>query len=236
MEQWKHATTKNLDAKSANIAWKPDAIPRRSLFDFTQEDETFLSNFNQPITTEGIADNDQEGSDRVGDALDAPNYIGMEVGIRRGAEGELQRAKVPQRLTNENGNPMGIGNNNPIANTRRYKVEYADGSTETFSANMLATNILSQVDEHGHCHHMMEEIGGHRRSEDALNKDEAFYVMESGTQPQRFTTKGWEMYVIWKDGSSNYIPNSELLEKRVTGRINTNKNTLFTLTPFFLKL
>ena len=94
MEQGKHATTKNLDAKSANIAWKPDAIPRRSLFDFTQEDETFLSNFNQPITTEGIADNDQEGSDRVGDALDAPNYIGMEVGIRRGAEGELQRAKV----------------------------------------------------------------------------------------------------------------------------------------------
>jgi len=34
----------------------------------------------------------------------------------------------------------------------------------------------------------------------------------NGTLRRKRTTKGWELYVIWKDGSSNFIPLSEMKE------------------------
>ena len=39
-----------------------------------------------------------------------------------------------------------------------YEVEYNDGSLEALSANIIAKNILSQVDENGHRQMMMKEI------------------------------------------------------------------------------
>ena len=46
--------------------------------------------------------------------------------------------------------PIGKANVNPILDTRKYEVEFEDGTIEILSANVLAENILSQVDEEGH--------------------------------------------------------------------------------------
>jgi len=182
-------------------------VPQRSLFDLEQEDDEFLRNFNQPINAVRFEGTEEE---EKGDAVDAPNYVSMEVGMKRGTDGELRRAIVRRRLMDEDGRPIGVGHNNPLVDTRRYEVQYDDGSTEALSANMLAANILSQVDEHGYRHRMMEEIGGHRRSKDAIDKSEAFFTTVKGTIRRKPTTKGWQIYVIWKDGSSNYIPLREM--------------------------
>ena len=90
--------------------------------------------------------------------------------------------------------------------TRQYEVEYEDGGTEILSANLLAENLLAQVDEHGHKHLLMEEITDHRSGEEAVKKQNGFYALRSGTQRRRHTTAGWDFYVTWKDGSSNWIP------------------------------
>jgi hypothetical protein len=42
------------------------------------------------------------------------------------------------------GNPVGKMATNPILDTRKYKVEFPDGSTDTYSTNLIADNLYSQ--------------------------------------------------------------------------------------------
>ena len=118
------------------------------------------------VKTETLTDKEE------GDHLNAPNYVGMQVGLPRRAEGELERATVRRRIEDSEGRPSGVARSNPLTDTRRYEVEYEDGTTEVLSANLLAENILQQADEHGHKHRLMEEISGHRKTNDAVTKDE----------------------------------------------------------------
>ena len=39
---------------------------------------------------------------------------------------------------------------------------YLDGTTEVMTANIIANNILSQVDDEGHCHMMLDKIIDHQ--------------------------------------------------------------------------
>ena len=143
------------------------------------------------------------------DAPDAPNYVGMEVGISRGEEGKNKRGSVKWRLLDENGRPMGNAHSNPLVDSRRYEVKFEDGSKEIFSANTLAENILSQVDENGRRQMLMEEINGHRKLPDAVSKSDGHIMMDNGIQRPCQTLQGWEFLVIWKDGSSNYFEGYE---------------------------
>mmetsp|Transcript_36343 Transcript_36343/g.51401 ORF Transcript_36343/g.51401 Transcript_36343/m.51401 type:complete len:124 (+) Transcript_36343:712-1083(+) len=99
------------------------------------------------------------GETDVTDDVTAKNYVGMKVGIRRGDGEELRRGIVRRRMFDEEGQPIGAATRNPLADTRRYEVEYEDDSTETLSANLLSENILAQVAKHGHKHRLMEEKG-----------------------------------------------------------------------------
>ena len=45
------------------------------------------------------------------------------------------------------GKDVGNMNNNPLLDTRSYKVEFSDCTTEVISANIIAENPLAQVDE-----------------------------------------------------------------------------------------
>ena len=214
MKQWKEGTARVLEAKSEVIVNPEEGeVNPQMLFDLETEDKEFLRGFDLPITVENLDDDgsqepeeEQEKDEQViGDAPDAPTYVGMEIGLRREAEGELHRAKVKRRAIGQDDRPIGIASNNPMVDSRLYEVEYDDGTTEVLAANLLAENILEQVDEWGHKHRLMEEIGGHRKGTDALSQDDAFMILDNGSKRRRRTTKGWEMYVIWKDGSSNWL-------------------------------
>src|SRR6056300_696374 len=212
MEAWKEGTTRVLDAKSSHVIWKnKDEVPQHMLFDLETEDDDFLKNFNMVVNSENIGKGSEKG-DEIGDDPNAPNYVGMELGIRRGTEGDLRRGTVKRQAIGQDARPIGNAHFNPLVDSRKYKVEFDDGTTEILSANLLAENILDQVDEHGHRHRLMEEIGGHRKTEEALKEVDSWYMTESGTKRRKKTTKGWEIYVIWKDGSSNYIPLREMKE------------------------
>ena len=109
--------------------------------------------------------------DSIKDAEDQDGYINMEVGLPRGPDGELESAVVKKRAVDVDDMPIGKANDNPVLDTRRYEVEFKDGTIEIISANVLAENILSQVDEDGHKQLLFEEIIDHRCNNDAIKKN-----------------------------------------------------------------
>ena len=86
-----------------------------------------------------------------------------------------------------------------------YDVEFADGGVEAVTANIIAENILSQVDEEGQRQLMLDKIVDHRTTKEAIPKSEGTYETTYGTTRKKRTTRGWEICVRWKDGSHEWI-------------------------------
>ena len=110
---------------------------------------------------------------------------------------------VKRRAVDEDGKPIGITSNNPILDSRQYEIEYADGNTSVLTANIIAENLMVQVDDHGNRHLLIEEIEDHRINEEAIPMYQGNYKTNSGFNRKIRTTKGCELYVRWKDGSGD---------------------------------
>ena len=55
----------------------------------------------------------------------------------------------------------------------------------------------------------MQEIVDHEKNESALKEEDVYYSTKGGPKPKR-TSKGWRQLVEWKDGSSSWIPLTDL--------------------------
>ncbi len=93
-----------------------------------------------------------------------------------------------------------------------YEVEFPDGSREAISANLIAENIYSQVDDFGRQFSIIKDIVDHKKDGTAVSKDDAYLISKSGQRWLRPTTKGWFLEVEWKDGTSNWIALKDLKE------------------------
>merc|ERR1712197_195011 len=113
-------------------------------------------------------------------------------------------ARVKKRLRDANGIPIGNANDNPLLDTRIYEVEYLDGYKASLSANEIAQNLFAQVDEEGNRYVLFDSIINHRKTSQALKKEDGFIKTKSGGRRKRETTIGWEILVQWKDGSSTW--------------------------------
>lgn len=137
-------------------------------------------------------------------------YIHMEVGLPRGADDALQYARVKRRAVGNDGIPIGCLHSNPLLDTRQYEVEFKDGSMETLSANIIAENLLAQVDEEGQRQMLLSEIVDHRVLPDAVPKEKGEFKTPHGTVRKKMTTRGWELCVKWKDGSTDWVQLKDL--------------------------
>ena len=63
---------------------------------------------------------------------------------------EMTKPKVTGRKRDADGLPMGRRNRNPLLDSGLYEVKFPDRSTDAFSANKIAENMVSQVDDKGH--------------------------------------------------------------------------------------
>ena len=99
-----------------------------------------------------------------------------------------------------------------MLDSRRYKVEYLDGTTEALTNYIIAENLLPKVDDQGHRHLMIDEIEDHRKNSDAVPKEKGTIQTPSGLQIKKKTTKGWEFYVRWKGGSGDWVTLKDLKE------------------------
>ncbi len=74
-------------------------------------------------------------------------YLTAEVLLPHG--GKLKKARVIGCWHNNNGVPIGRQSSNPILDSCLYDVEFPDGSTESITANLIAENMFSQINDAG---------------------------------------------------------------------------------------
>ena len=163
-------------------------------------DPDFKEEFDKVFSSEDVPEADVEFTPEVGD----DTYLNMEVAIPRNGPGP-EFAKVTKRLRDANGLPIGVANDNPILDSRMYEVEYSDDYRASMSANAIAQNLFASIDEEGNRHVLFSEIVDHRTDGTEVTQQDAFVTTRSGTKRRRETTKGWEILVQWKDGSTSWI-------------------------------
>ncbi len=134
-------------------------------------------------------------------------YLTANVLLDRG--GEPQLGVVRKRHKGKDGNPIGRSNTNPLLDTREYEVEFPDGSVDVLTANTIAEALYSQVDEEGKTYAVLSGIVDHRKDGSAVALDDSFMP---GTRNRIRTTKGWQLLVEWKDGTSDWLPLADLKE------------------------
>ena len=120
----------------------------------------------------------------------------MEVGIRKGDECELERVKVKRRRVDIDRNPVGTYHSKPIMDSSQYEVESLEGETGILTTNIIAENLLAQVDEEGHRQMLISEIQEHRSTPEAIPKEREHITRKNGTRTKVRTTTGWELYII----------------------------------------
>jgi len=109
-------------------------VPEWNQLSINEDDEQFRELFLNIINDPGIPDeSDSQIDNDINDT-----HINMEIGLPRGADGDIQRAVVKRRATGEDGKPLSVASTNPLTNTRLYEVEFLDGNTEVMAAKVIA--------------------------------------------------------------------------------------------------
>mmetsp|Transcript_26699 Transcript_26699/g.37842 ORF Transcript_26699/g.37842 Transcript_26699/m.37842 type:complete len:775 (+) Transcript_26699:4067-6391(+) len=104
---------------------------------------------------------------------------------------QMQKGKVTKRAIGPNGVTAGTYDDNPYLNTVIYEVEFDDGQVREYAANLIAENILTQVDSEGYSTTLMEAIIDHRKDPSkAVAISDGFIVTRSGQRRRRQTTIG----------------------------------------------
>ena len=144
--------------------------------------------------------------------LDPPydKLINAEVQLQN--DNKLQLAKVIRRAIGPDGTTSGSYDDDPRKNSLIYEVEFPDGQVKEYAANIIAENLLSQVDLDGFSKTIFDNIVDYQKSESATNKSDKYIYMKNGKRRLKQTTIGWELLVAWKDGSESWIPLKDLKE------------------------
>ena len=132
-------------------------------------------------------------------------YLQMELALPQGDSLEPRLAKVTKRLKDTNGIHIGTADKNPLLDAQMYEMEFADGEKASLAANYIAENLFAQVDDDGNRQVLINEIIDYRTNGKKLKQQDAFITTKTGTKRRRETTKGWELLIEWKDGSTNWV-------------------------------
>ena len=137
------------------------------------------------------------------------NMINAEIILQQGDK--LQLGKVKRRSIDDSGKTIGTYSDNPIMNSIVYEVEFPDGELKEYAANILAENMLSQVDDEGHNILLMRDIIDFKKDDAiAVPMIDKYLVTRSGQRRLRKTTQGWSFLVNWKDGTESWVKLAEL--------------------------
>jgi hypothetical protein len=105
-----------------------------------------MEEFADSVTVPRDGDETQPGQDSfTPEGYD--NIINAKIMIPKG-DGTIA-GKVNKRAKGEDGNPIGFRNSNPLLDTREYEVLIPDGATVSYTANVIAENLYSQVVSEG---------------------------------------------------------------------------------------
>jgi hypothetical protein len=149
-----------------------------------------------------LVNESMESDDMTDDVLD--KYLNAKLVFDVGS-GNERRGRVLKRAKGSTGEPVGRAHYNPLFDTHEYVVEFIDGTTGNYYANVIAENMSSQVDSEGHQYQLMEEIVDHRSDNTAVLREEGYTVSRNGNRVPKVTTRGWSLLISWKDGTSDWV-------------------------------
>ena len=138
--------------------------------------------------------------------------IGIEVLMPHGEEGR-HLCKVLRKSVDAEGKTTGIYDEDPSLNTLIYDIEFPDGHIEQYGANMIAQNVLEQVEDHdGHYSERLKKILDHRREGNAVSKGQMYITTREGQKKLRRSTVGWKFLVEYHHGGKKWMQLSDLKE------------------------
>ncbi len=79
-------------------------------------------------------------------------------------------------------------------------VEFTDGTSENYFADVIAECMYAQVDSKGYQYQSLSEITDHRSDNSAIQIADGFITSRNGNCVPKSTTQGWSLLVLWKDG------------------------------------
>ena len=82
--------------------------------------------------------------------------------------------------------------------------------TEQLAANIIAENMMSQVDSEVHHYQLFTEVTYHKKDGSAIAKVDGFINSSSGNLHWNRTTHGWKLLVEWKDRSVDWVQLKDL--------------------------
>ena len=206
MHAFNEKVNHRLDTVSADIT--PPSNASNTILGLNDESDEFLQEYNRVINSTDLPEIDSAPPSQLG--LGGDEYLNMEIGLPRGHDGNLELATVKRRVVDIEGNPIGKPNKHKMLDSREYEVEFINGEIENFTANIIAENLLAQVDQEGHRQLLIDEITDYRILQDAIPKSEGTFKTHHGATRKKKTTRGWELFVRWKDGSTDWVALKDL--------------------------
>jgi hypothetical protein len=97
-------------------------------------------------------------------------------------DGEYQPVTVIGRTIGPSGIPEGQYNEDPSRNSMTYDVRFPDGDVKEYAVNVIAENLLSQIDDEGFSMTMIGCLVDHRKTKDAVRHDDMYTVSHNGTK------------------------------------------------------
>ena len=124
-------------------------------------------------------------------------------------EGQVS-VKVIKRAFSPDGKVAGKYDENPYLNSIMYEVELVDGRIKEYRVNIIAENMLTQVDSDDFSLTQMEGIIDYKHDDlIATPKAEKYITTGSGQRRLWKTTAGWKLLVKWKGQSESWVQLSE---------------------------
>ena len=172
----KRGTFDALVEKRWGTSMSPPPVPRddsESVFDEYEdddEDKQVVPDVEDTVDATGKLLNQHPAYDRI---------INAEVALQ--LEEEVTTGKVTRRALGPDGQVAGTYDDNPFLNTTIYEVEFPDGQVKDYAANIIAENMLTQVDSDGFALTMMDGIIDYERDNAvAIPKSDAYVVTRHG--------------------------------------------------------
>ena len=81
-----------------------------------------------------------------------------------------------------------------------YEFEYPDGTTKKLKANIIAKNMLSQVDSEYHHYQVSTKVTDLKRYDSDITRVNGLFKSSNGNLHRKRATRGWKLLVEWKDG------------------------------------
>ncbi len=94
--------------------------------------------------------------------------------------------------------------------TQEYVIEFTDGTTENYFANVIAECMFAQVDSKGNQYQLLSKITDHISDNSAIQIADGLTTSRNGNCVPKPITQGWSLLVSWRDGLSDSLPLKDL--------------------------